>query len=155
MHALWKKSYDKPRLRIKSREVFANKIRIVKAMVFSSGHVQMWKWDHKKAENWKFDAFELWCCRRLSRVPWTRRSNQSLLKEVNPECSLEGLMLKLKFQYFGHLTWRANLLEKTLMLGQKEKGGTEWDGWMPSLTQWTWVWANSGRWWRIRKPGVL
>ena len=75
-------------------------------------------WTMKKAEHWRIDAFELWCWRRLLRVPWTsRRSNQSILKEISPGCSLEGLMLKLKLQYFGHLMWRVNSLEKTLMLG--------------------------------------
>ena len=78
-------------------------------------------WTIKKAEHWRIDAFELWCWRRLLRVPWTaRRSNQSILKEISPGCLLEGLMLKLKFQYFGHLMWRANSLEKTLMLGKME-----------------------------------
>ena len=83
----------------------------------------MWELDYKEAEHWRIDAFELWCWRRLLRVPWTaRRSNQSILKEISPDYSLEGLMLKLKLQYFGHLMWRTNSLEKTLMLG-KIKGG--------------------------------
>ena len=105
------------------------------------------------------DAFELWCWRRLLRVPWTaRRSNQSILKEINPEYSLEGLMLKLKFQYFGHLMWSVDSLEKILMLGKTEgrrKRAVRWDGWMASWTQWTWVWTGSGRWWRMGKPGML
>ena len=89
---------------------------------FSSSHVWMWKLDHKKAESWRIDSFELWHWRRLLRVPWTaRRSNQSILKEINPEYSLEGLMLKLKLQYFSHLMQRANSLEKALML-RKIKG---------------------------------
>ena len=107
-------------------------------------------WTIKKAECWRIDAFELWCWRRLLRVPWTaRRSNQSILKEISPEYSLEGLMPKLKLHYFGHLMWRTDSLEKTLMLGKIEgrrrmKAGGEgddrgWDGWMASLTQWTWV----------------
>ena len=101
------------------------------------------------------------CWRRLLRVPWIAgRSNQSILKEINPEYSLEGLMLKLKLQYFGHLTWSAKSLEKTLMLGKFEgrekKGMTEDEiGWMASLTQWTWVWASSGSWWWTGRPGVL
>ena len=83
-------------------------------------------WTVKKAEHWSIDAFELWCWRRLLRVPWTaRRSNLSTLKEISPVCSLEGLMLKLKLQYFGHLMWRADSFEKTLMLGKEEKGITE------------------------------
>ena len=117
-------------------------------------------WTIKKVEHWRIYAFELWCWRRLSRVPWiARRSNQSIPKEINFEYSLEGLMLKLKFQYFGHLMRRANALEKTLILGKTEgrRRGHErgWDGWMASPAQWTWVWANSRRWWRTRKPGVL
>ena len=93
-----------------------------------------------------------------SRVPWSARSSQSILKEINPEYSLEGLMLKLKLQYFGHLMQTAGSSEKTLMLGNTEgrrrRGNREWDGWMASPTQWTWVWANSGRWWRTGRPGV-
>ena len=131
---------------LKAKMSLLTKICVVKAMVFP---VIMYKCESgtiKRAEHWKPDAFELWCCRRLkrlssssssrrlSRVPWTRRSNQSLLKEVNPECSLEGLMLKLKLQYFGHLTWRDDSLEKPLMLG-KEKGTREeekvgWCNWV-------------------------
>ena len=111
----------------------------------------------KKAEWWKIDAFELWFWRRLLRVPWTaRRSNQSILKEISPECSLDGLMLKLKLQQFGHLIWRADSLENTLMLGgtrgRRRRG---WDGWMASPTRWTWVWVNSGSWWWTGRPGVL
>ena len=107
--------------------------------------------DIKKAEQGRTDASELWCWRRLLRVPWTaRRSNQSILKEISPGCSLEGLMLKLKLQYFGHLMWGADSLEKTLMLGKIE-GRTRrgwqrmrWlDGTTDSMTQWTWVWVNS------------
>ena len=88
----------------------------------------------------------------LLRVPWTvRRSNQSILKEISPECSLERLMLKLKLKYFSHLMRRADSLEKTLMLrkieGRRRRVDRGWDGWMASLTQWTWVWVNSGSWW--------
>ena len=116
------------------------------------------KWD--KDLLLTFDAFELWCWRRLLRVPWTvRRSNSSVLKEINPEYSLEGLMLKLNLQYFGHLMRRADSLEKTLMLGKiegkKRRRDRGWDGWMASPTQWTWIWANSGRWWRSGKHGML
>ena len=86
-------------------------------------------WTIKKAEHWRIDAFELWCCRRLLRVPWTaRRSNQSILKEISPGCSLEGLMLKVKLQYFGHLVRRTDSLEKTLMLGTIEGGRRR--GWL-------------------------
>ena len=99
-------------------------------------------WTIKKAERWRIDAFELWCWRRLLGVPWTaRRSNQSILKEISPEYSLEGLMLKLKLQYSGHLMWRADLFEKTLMLGKiegtREEEDRGWDGWMASPTRWT------------------
>ena len=89
---------------------------------------------------------------------WSRRSNRSILKEVSPEYSLEGLMLKLKLQYFGHLMRRTDPLEKILMVGKLRAGGGDdrgWDGWMASLTQWTWVWASSGSWWWTGKPGVL
>ena len=114
----------------------------------------------RKAECWRMDAFELWCWRRLLRVPWTaRRSNQSILKEVSPGCSLEGLMLKLKLQYSGYLMQRADSFENTLMLGKIEGGRRQddrgWDGWMTSPTQWTWVWVDSGSWWWTGKPGVL
>ena len=117
-------------------------------------------WTVKKVEHWRIDAFELWCWRRLLRVPWaSRRSNQSILKEISPECSLEGLMLKMKLQYFGHLMQRADSLEKTLMwegLGAGREGDDRgWDGWMASPTWWTWVWVNSGSWWWTGRPGVL
>ena len=116
-------------------------------------------WTIKIAERQRIDAFELWCWRRLLRVPWTaRRSNQSIIKEISPEYSLEGLMLKLKLQYFGHLMQRTDTLEKTLMLGKIKVGEGDdrgWDGWMASLTQWTWVWVNSGSWWWTGRPGVL
>ena len=96
----------------------------------------------------RIDTFELWCWRRLLRIPWmARRSNQSILKEINPEYLLEGLMLKLNLQYFGHLKWRTDSLEKILMLGKIEggkRGNRGWDSWMASPTQWTWVWVNSG-----------
>ena len=108
-------------------------------------------------KNW---CFELWCWRSLLRVPWTaRRSNQSILKKISPGCSLVGLMLKLKLQYFGHLVRRADLLEKTLMLEWLRAGGEGddrgWDGWMASLTQWTWVWVDSGSCWWKGRPGML
>ena len=117
-------------------------------------------WTIKKAECWRIDAFELWCWRRLLRVPWTaRRSNQSILKEISPGLSLEGLMLKLKLQYFGLLMWRADSLEKTLMLGKIEgrrrRDNRGWDGWMASPTQRTWVWVNSRTCWWTGRLGVL
>ena len=111
-------------------------------------------WTLKKAGCWRMDAFELWCL-RLLRVPWrVRSSNQLILKEINLEYSFEGLMLKL--QCFGHLIRRADSVEKTLMLGKKEdKRRRGWDGWMALPTQWTWIWASSGRRWRTGKPGEL
>ena len=116
-------------------------------------------WTIKKAECRRIDAFELWYWRRLLRVSWTeRRSNQSILKEISPEYSLEELTLKLKLQYFGHLMQKTDSLEKTLMLG-KIKGGRRRGQrmrWLDSITDsWTWVWVNSGRWWWTGKPGVL
>ena len=116
-------------------------------------------WTIKKAECWRIDAFELWCWRRLLRVPWTARSNQSIRKEINPECSLKGLMLKLTLWYFGHLLGRANSLEKTLMLGKikgrRRRGHQRMRCWMTSPTQWTWVWVNFGSWSWTGRPGVL
>ena len=126
---------------------------------FSSNHVWMWELGHKKGRVPKNWCFELWCWRRLLRVPWTaKRSNQSVLMEINPEYSLEGLMLKL--QSFGHLMRRVDLITKRPWCWGRLRAGGEGverglDGWMASLTQWTWVWANSGRWWRTKKPGVL
>ena len=110
------------------RHYFADKGPSSQSYGISSSHVWMWKLDYKKAEHRRIDAFELWCWRRLLRVTWTaRRSNQSILKEISPGCSLEGLMLKLKLQYFGHLMWRAGSFEKTLMLGKIE--GRRRRGW--------------------------
>ena len=105
-----------------SRDItLPTKVRLVKAMVFPVVMYGCESWTVKKAERRRIDAFELWCWRRLLRVPWTaRKSNQCILKEINPECSLEGLMLKLKFRYFGHLMWRADLFEKSLTLGKIE-----------------------------------
>ena len=146
---------------LKNRDItLPTKVHIVKNMVFPVVMYGCESWTIKKAECQRIDAFELWCWRRLLKVPWTaRRYNQSILKEISPEYSLEGLMLTLKLQYFGHLMWRTNSLEKTLMLGkierQRRKGHREWNGWMSSLTLWTWVWASSGSWWWIGKPGVL
>ena len=117
-------------------------------------------WTINKADCQRIDAFELWCWRRLFRVPWTaRRSSQSILKEISPGCSLEGLMLKLKFPYFVHLMQRADSFEKTLMLGMIREGGEGddrgWGGWMASPTQWIWVWVNSSSWWWTGKLGML
>ena len=129
MLAPWKKSYDQPRQHIKrQRHYFAIKGPSSQGYGFSSGMCGCDSWTIKKAECWRIHAFELWCWKRLLRVPWTaRRSNQSILKEISPGCSLEGLMLKLKLQYFGHLTWRADCFEKTLILGKIE--GRRRRGW--------------------------
>ena len=127
-------------------------------MVFPVATYGCESWTIKKVEHRITDVFKLWCWRRLLRVPWiARRSNQSILKEISPEYSLEGLMLKLKFQYFGHLMWRANSLEMTLVLAETEgrRRGQGWDGWLASPTQWTWIWASSGREWGTGKPGSL
>ena len=146
---------------LKSRDItLPIKFRLVKAMVFPVVMYGCESWTVKKAECWRIDAFELWCWRRLLRVPWpARRSNQSILKEISPGCSLEGMMLKLKLQYFGHLMRRVDSLEKTLIRGgiggRRRRDDRGWDGWMASLTLWTWVWVNSGNWWWTGKPGVL
>ena len=124
----WKESYDQPRWHIqKQRHYFANKVRLVKAMVFPMVIYGCESLTVKKAERQRIDAFEVWCWRRLLRVPWTARtSKQSILKKISPGCSLEGLMLKLKLQYFGYLMQRADSLEKTLMLrkieGRRRRG---------------------------------
>ena len=122
----------------KQRHYFVNKGPSSQGYGFSSGHVWMWEWTIKKAEPWIIDAFQLWCWRRLLRVPWTaRRSNQSILREISPKYSLEGLMLKLKLQYFGHLMWRADSFEKTLMLGGiggKRRRGRQRMRWLDGIT---------------------
>ena len=121
MLASSKKSCDQPRQHIKKQRPLLTKVCLVKAMVFLVVMYGYESWTIKKAECWSTDAFELWCWRRLLRVPRTaRRCNQSILKEISPGCSLEGLMLKLKLQYFGHLMGRTDSLEKTLMLGKIE-----------------------------------
>ena len=136
------------------------KVCIIKVMVFPVVMYECESWTIKKAEPQRIDAFELRCWRRLLRVPWTaRRSNQSILKEINPEYSLEGLMLKLKLQYFGHLMWRANSLEKTPLLGKIEgrrRKGRQRMRWLDGITDsWTWVWVSSGSWWWTGKPDML
>ena len=153
MFTPWKESYDQPRQHIqKQRHYFANKDPSSQGYGFTSGHVWMWELDYK--ETWVLKNWCLWTVvlEKTLRVPWTaRRTNQSILKEINPGCSLEGMMLKLKFQYFGHLMWRFDSLEKTLMLGGMAAGGEGddrgCDGWMITLTQWTWVWVNSESGW--------
>ena len=124
---------------LQSRDItLPTKVCLVKAMVFPVVKCGCESWTIKKADHQKIDAFELWCWRRLLRVPWTaRRSNQSILKEIIPEYSLEGLMLKLKLQHFGHLLWRTESLEKTLMLGKIEGGrrrGWQRMRWLAGIT---------------------
>ena len=146
---------------LKNRDItLPTKVHLLKAMVFPVVMYGCESWTVKKVECWRTGAFELWCWRRLLRVPWTaRRSNQSILKEISPGCSLEGMMLKLKLQYFGYLMQRADSLEKTLMLGKIEdrrrREQQRMRGWMASPTQWTWVWVNSGSCWWTGRPGVL
>ena len=146
---------------LKSRDsILPTMVRLVKVMVFTVVKMDGESWTIKKGEHWRIDAFVLWCWRRLLKFPWTaRRSNQSILKEISPEYSLERLMLKLTLQYFGHLIQRADSLEKTLMLGKIEGGRRRddkgWDGWMASPTRRTWVWGNSRSWWWTGRPGML
>ena len=138
MLAPWKQSLTSLESIIKSRDItFPTKVHLVKAMVFPVVMYGCESWTVKKAEHWRIDAFELWCWRRLLRVPSTaRRSNQSILKEISPGCSLEGLMLKLKLQYFGHLMRRADSFETTLMLGKIEGGRRrgQQDEWLAGIT---------------------
>ena len=126
---------------LKCRDItLPTKVCLVKAIVFPVVMYGCESWTIKKAERRRIDAFELWCWRRLWRVPWTaRRSNPSILKEICPECSLEGLMLKLKLQYFVHLMWRTDSLEKTLILGKTEGGrrrGWQRMRWLDGITDW-------------------
>ena len=141
---------------LKSRDItLPTNVHLVQATVFPVVTYGCESWTIKKTECQRIDAFELWCCRRLLRVLWiARRSNQSIPKEINPEYSLERLMLKLELQYFGHLMWTEVENCKTLwkrpwcwerLRAGGERGDRGWDGWITSSTQWTWVWANSGR----------
>ena len=151
---------------LKSRDIILPiNVQLVKAMVFSSSHIWMWELDHKKAECWRIDAFKLWCWRRLLRVPWTaRRSNWSILKDINPEFSLAGLMMKLKLQYCGHLMRRVDSLEKTLMLGKTEgrrKRRQQRMRWLDSIAEsmnmnWSklWVIVKDREAWRAEVHGV-
>ena len=136
------------------------KVRLVKAMIFPGVMYGCESWTVKKAEHRRIDALELWCWRRLLRVPWTaRRSNQSILKEISPGCSLEGMMLKLKLRYFGHLMQRADSLEKTLMLGGiggRRRRGWQRMRWLDGITDSMDVSLSEfGSWWWTGRPGVL
>ena len=165
---LWQNQYNivklKNKIKLKkkkSRDItLPTKVRLVKAMIFPVVMYGCESWTIKKAQHRRIDAFELWCWRRLLRVPRTaRRSNQAILKEISPEYSLEGLMLKLKLQYFDYLMQRTDSFEKTLMLKrlkEEVEGDVRgWDDWMASPTQWTRVWVNSRSWWWTARPGVL
>ena len=144
---------------LKSRDItLPTKVRLVKAMVFPMVMYGLESWTVKKAQHQRIDAFELWCWRRLMRVPWTsRRSNQSILKEISPEYSLDWCWsrnsntLAIWCEELTHLkrSWCWEILK---MWGGDNRG---WDGWRASLTQWTWVWVNSGSWWWTGRPGVL
>ena len=143
----------------KSRDItWPTKVCLVKAVVFPAVMYGYKSWTIKKAKRWRTDAFELWCWRRLLTVPWTaRRSNLSIQKEISTENSLEGLMLKVTLQYFGHLMRRTDSFERPwcwerLKVGEGDRG---WDGWMASLTQWTWVWVSSRSRWLTGKPSML
>ena len=146
---------------LKSRDItLPTKVHLVKAMVFPVVMYECGSWTVKKAEHQKIDAFELWYWRRLLRVPWTaRRSNQSILKEISPGCSLEGLMLKLNSTTLAtsckELThWKRPWCWEGLgAWGERDDRG--WDGWMASLTRWTWVWVHSRSWWWTGRPGML
>ena len=146
-----RENYDQPRQHVKKqRHHFADKCLFSQSYGFSMTMYRFESWTIKKTEHWRIDALELWCWRRLLRVPWIARSNQSILKDINPEYSLEGLMLKLKLQYFGHIMRRADSLEKILILGMvegKRRRSCQRMRWLEitSLTQWAWLWANSRR----------
>ena len=157
-----RKAMTNPDCIFKSRDItLPTKVCLVKAVVFLVVIYGCESWTIKKAEHRRIDAFELWCWRRLLRVPWTaRRSNQPILKEVSPEYSSEGWMLKLKHQYFSHLMWRTDSFGEKTQCWERLKAGGEgddrgWDGWMASPTHWTWIWVSSGSWWWTEKPGIL
>ena len=156
-----KESYDKSRQHIKKhRHHIANKGQSSQNYVFFSSHVWMWKLNYKKFEHCSICAFELWCWRKLLKVPWTaKRSNQSILKEINLEYSLEGWFLKLNLQHFGHLIWRTDSYEKTLMLRKtegKERRRPQGTRWLESITSsMTRIRANSRTQWMTEYPGML
>ena len=146
---------------IKSKDIsLPTKIHLIKAMVFPVVMYGCESCTIKKAEHWIIDAFDLWCCRSLLIVPWAvRRSNQSFPKKISPEYSLEGLMLKLKLQYFGHWSEDLTQLKRSWywerLRAEGEGDDRGWDGWMATQTQCRWVWVNSGCWWWTGRPGRL
>ena len=160
--APWKKSYHQPRQHIKKQShYFANKGPSSQSYGFSSSQVWMWELGYK--ESWVLNNCCFWTVvleKTLESPLDCKRCNQSILKKISPEYSLEGLMLKLKLQYFGHLMWRTDSLEKTLMLGKIEgrrRRGRQRMRWLDGIvqTQWTWVWVNSKSWWQTGRPGML
>ena len=160
--ASWKKSYDQPRQNIKKhRHYLSDKSPSGQNYSFSNSHVWMLKLDDKESlvlKNWCFWTVVLEKTLESPLDCKVMRSNQLILREINPEYSLEGLMMKVKLQYFGHLMQRTDLLEKTLMLWLNAGGEGDdrgWDDCKASLTSWTWVWAGSRRWWWTGKPGML
>ena len=161
MLAPWKKSYDEPRQHIKKqRHYFGHKGLSSQSYDFSSSQVWMWELDYKESWELKNWCFWMWCWRRLLRVPWTaRKSNLSILRKISLEYSLEGLMLKLKLQYFGHLMWRTDSFEKTLILGKIEgvrRRGRQRVKWLDGITHsMDMSLSNSGCWWWTGKPGIL
>ena len=146
---------------LKSRDITSQtKVHLVNAMVFPVVMYGCECWTIKKMEHRRIDVFELWCWIRFLRVPWTaRRSNQSILKEISPECSLKGLMLKLKLQYFGHVMQKVDSFEKTLMMGKIEgrrRKGRQRMRWLDGITNSVDIfWVNCGSWWWTGKPGIL
>ena len=145
---------------LKSRDItWPTNVHLVRAIVFPVVMYGCESWTVKKAEPQRIDAFELRYWKRHLRIPWTARSNQSILKEINPEYSLEGLILKLKFWYFSHLCEELTHLKRPWCWQRVRVGGEGddrgWDGWMALSTQWMWVWASSERWWRTGKPDML
>ena len=146
---------------LKNRDItLPTEVHLVKAMVFPVVMYGCESWTVKKAECWGIDAFELWCWRRLLRVPWTsRRSNQSILKEINPEYSLEGLMLKLKLHTLATWYEEATHWQRSwcweILRAEEEGSDRGWDGWMASPIQWRWVRVDSGSWWWTGRPGML
>ena len=157
----WKESYDQPRQHIKKqRHYFSNKAPSSQGYGFSSGHVWMWKLDYKESWVLKNGCFWTAVLEKALESPLDCKEIQPvILKEISPGCSLEGLMLNLKLQYFGHLMRRADSLKRP-WCWERLRAGEEgddrgWDGWMASQTQWTWVWVDSGSWWWSGKPGVL
>ena len=160
MLAPWKKSYDQHiQSTKKQRHYFANKVHLVKTMVFPAVMYGCESWAIKKAEHWRIDAFELWCWRRLLRVPWTAgRSNQLILKEISPEYSKDWCWSwdsnTLATWYEELIPWKRPWCWERLKAG-REGDNRGWDGWMESPTWWTWVWARSRCWWWTGKPGML